>query len=518
MKKWIIVLVVVVLMAAAAAYFFGPFRGQSNATAGDMQTVPAEMGDLTSTIGATGVVRADQTAILLWQTSGTVDFVNIQVGEAVTKGQILAALEQTSLPQNVIMAQADLVSAQKALGDLLNSQLQQALALQAVEDAEQALEDAQNPELAQARALEAIAQAEKALENAERSTRWAKSPASQSFIDEAEAELTLAKDRLDKAYDKYKPYQGRPEDNVTRAVLLAEYSAAKQVYDAAVRKLNSLQGTASITDIAVQEANLATAKAQLLEAQRDWERVKDGPSDADIKLFEAQLEDAKREYERIKDGPDPDDIAVAEARVAAAQATVNQTRLDAPFTGVVTAVESKPGDQVSPGTPAFRLDDNSRLLVDVQVSEVDINRINENQDVILTFDAILDREYQGVVTDVALVGATNQGVVDFVVSVELIDPDESVKPGMTAAVNIVADQMNNVLLVPNRAVRILEGERVVYILKDGQPEPVMITLGSSSETMSEIIEGDLAAGDLIILNPPTIFDQNGPPPFVTGGS
>jgi HlyD family secretion protein len=317
MKKWIIVLVIVILIAAATAYFFGPYRNQSNTAAGDMQTVPAEMGDLTSTIGATGVVRADQTAILLWQTSGTVDIVNIQVGEAVTRGQILAALEQTSLPQNVIMAQADLVSAQKALDDLLNSQLQQALALQAVEDAEQALEDAQNPELAQARALEAIAQAEKALENAERSTRWAKSPASQSFIDEAEAELTLAKDRLDKAYDKYKPYQGRPEDNVTRAVLLAEYSAAKQVYDAAVRKLNSLQGTASITDIAVQEANLATAKAQLLEAQRDWERVKDGPTDADIKLFEAQLEDAKREYERIKDGPDPDDIAVAEARVAA---------------------------------------------------------------------------------------------------------------------------------------------------------------------------------------------------------
>ena len=517
MKKWIIVLVVVVVIAAAAAYFFGPFRGQSQAASGDMQTVPAEMGDLTATIGATGVVRADQTAILPWQTSGTVEIVNILVGEAVTKGQVLAILEQTSLPQNVILAQADLVNAQKALDDLLNSQLQQARALQAVEDAEQALEDASNPELAQAKALEAIAQAEKALENAERSERWAKSPASQSFIDEAEAEVTLAKDRLDKAYEKYEPYQGRPDDNITRAVLLADYSAAKQVYDAAVRKLNSLQGTASDTDIAVQEANLATAKAQLLEAQRDWERVKDGPTDADIKLFEAQLEDAKREYERVKDGPDPDDIAVAEARVAAAQATVNLTRLDAPFTGVVTAVESKPGDQVSPGTPAFRLDDNSRFLVDVQVSEVDINRISEDQDVILTFDAILDKEYQGVVTEVALVGSTNQGVVDFVVSVELTDPDESVKPGMTAAVNIIADQLNDVLLVPNRAVRIVEGERVVYVLKDDQPEPVTVVLGSSSETVSEVIDGDLSVGDLIILNPPAVFGHNGPPGFMGGG-
>ena len=108
MKKWIIVLVVVVVIAAVAAYFFGPFRGQSQAASGDMQTVPAEIGDLTATIGATGVVRADQTAILPWQTSGTVDIVNILIGETVTKGQVLAILEQTSLPQNVILAQADL--------------------------------------------------------------------------------------------------------------------------------------------------------------------------------------------------------------------------------------------------------------------------------------------------------------------------------------------------------------------------------------------------------------------------
>ena len=76
MKKWIIILVVVVVVAAAAAYFFGPFREQGQAASGDMQTIPAEMGDLTATIGATGVVRADQTAILPWQTSGTVDIIN----------------------------------------------------------------------------------------------------------------------------------------------------------------------------------------------------------------------------------------------------------------------------------------------------------------------------------------------------------------------------------------------------------------------------------------------------------
>jgi len=88
---------------------------------------------------------------------------------------------------------------------------------------------------------------------------------------------------------------------------------------------------------------------------------------------------------------------------------------------------------------------------------------------------------------------------------------------MTAAVNIIADQLNDVLLVPNRAVRIVEGERVVYVLKDDQPEPVTVVLGSSSETVSEVIDGDLSIGDLIILNPPAVFGHNGPPGFMGGG-
>lgn len=514
MRKWIIA-VVVILVVAAGLYFFGPFRGRAQSAApGDLQTAPAERGDLTASIGATGVVHANQTALLGWQTSGTVDSVSVAVGEQVTEGQALATLSKTSLPQNVILAQADLVSAQKTLSDLQNSQIQQAQALQAVEDAQQALEDARNPELSQARALEAIATAQKTVEQAERAVRYSQSTASESLINEAEAQVVIAKDALDKAQEAFAPYANKPEDNLTRARLQSELSAAQQRYDAAVSQLNSLKGTASPIDQAVAQANLETAKAQLLQAQRDWERIQNGPSEADLALLEAQLEDAQREWERLKDGPDPDDLAAAEARVAAAQAAISQAQQTAPFAGTITQVASKPGDQVAPGTEGFRLDDLSRLLVDVQVSEIDINRIRVGQDVRLSFDAILNREYQGVVSEVALVGSSEQGVVDFTVTVELTDPDEAVKPGMTAAVNVVVEQLTDVLLVPNRAVRVRDGNRVVYVLRNGRPDPVTITLGASSETMSQVLEGDLQVGDPIVLNPPTTFDQGGPPPFV----
>ena len=153
-------------------------------------------------------------------------------------------------------------------------------------------------------------------------------------------------------------------------------------------------------------------------------------------------------------------------------------------------------------------------MVDVQVSEVDINRIQAGQNVNLTFDAISNKEYHGKVSEVAPVGTSTQGVVDFTVTVELTDADEAVKPGMTAAVNMVVSQLSDVLLVPNRAVRVLNGKRVVYILNNGNLATVEITLGASSDTNSEVVAGNLKVGDQIVLNPPLTFDRSGPPPFV----
>jgi HlyD family secretion protein len=160
------------------------------------------------------------------------------------------------------------------------------------------------------------------------------------------------------------------------------------------------------------------------------------------------------------------------------------------------------------------LDDLASLLVDVSVSEVDINQIQPGQEVLLTFDAIRGKEYRGVVSQVDRVGSNVQGAIEFNVTVELTDPDEEVKPGMTAAVNIVVDQLEDVLLVPNRAVRFQDGKQVVYILEDNQVVPVTIQIGSSSDTSSQVVSGDLQIGDLIVLNPPTVFSSNGPPPFV----
>jgi multidrug efflux pump subunit AcrA (membrane-fusion protein) len=104
MKRVIIVIVVIGLIAAGA---FALYRGRAQRQAAALQsleTVPLTRGELVASVGATGTVRANQTALLPWQTSGTVAKVNSAVGEQVSEGETLAELRDTSLPQSVIQA------------------------------------------------------------------------------------------------------------------------------------------------------------------------------------------------------------------------------------------------------------------------------------------------------------------------------------------------------------------------------------------------------------------------------
>ncbi|MHB0988079.1 MAG: efflux RND transporter periplasmic adaptor subunit [Bellilinea sp.] len=376
----------------------------------------------------------------------------------------MGRLSQSSLPQSVILAEADLVSAQRALQNL------------------------QESGLARAQAQLALAQAEDNLTTA-KNKRTSKdySRASDLTLEEARTRLSLAEDEVARYEDLYEQVKNFSADNTTRLNIYSALLNARRELELAQANLNYLEGGPDALE--VEEA------------------------DASVALAQATYDDALREWERIKDGPDPADIRAAEARIAAIEASLGLASLSAPFGGTITEVNARVGDQVTPGTISFRLDDLSRLLVDVQVPEADINRLAIGQPVSMTFDAILGKEYSGVISEVGRVGTPVTGIVNFKVTIELQDKDESVRPGMTAAVNIVINQLENVLLVPNRAVRLREGQRVVYLLKLGVPTAVPIEIGAQSDLTSEVISGDVKEGDTVVLNPPTQFEA-GQPPFM----
>lgn len=400
-RTWIIIGVVGVILLIAIVASLG---GEEPAL---YQTEAVGRGDLAATVGATGTVRAKQSATLQWSTTGTVGNVSVDVGDSVSRGDVLASLDKQSLNQSVILAEADLVSAEKALEDLLDS-------------------------------------------------------------------------------------------DTARAQAARDLDAAETAYENAYNYRKALEGKITITDTYLDHG---VPKVRYTKGYADAETIKD--ADEKLALAEAQLNDAKRAYERLENGADSAEVAAAEARVAAAKATLAQALILAPFDGTVTQASPTVGDQVTVGTVAFRLDDLENLLVDVQVSEVDINNIKIGQGATLTFDAILEKEYHGEVVEVGQAGDTVQGVVNFTVTVKITDSDEAVKPGMTTAVNIVVDEVKDAILIPNRAVRLVAGERVVYLLVDGQPVETKVQLGSSSDTESVLIDGDIEEGDLIILNPPS---------------
>lgn len=405
-RTWIIAGIVVAILLVAV--FFFTRSGSKQATT--FQTTSAERGSLVAAVGATGSVRAKQSAILAWETTGVVDKVNVGVGDHVSRTDVLASLDKASLNQSVILAEADLANAQKALDDLLNSDTARAQAIRALDDAETA---------------------------------------------------------YTKAYNYRMNLNGR---------------------------------------IDIVEAYLVNGipKVRHTKGYADKETIAD--ADEKLTLAKAQLDDARRNADRLKNGADPVDVAAAQARVSAAKATLITAFIVAPFDGTVTQAVPTVGDEVSVGTVAFRMDDLSHLLVDVQVSEVDINTVEVGQDATLTFDAILGRTepYHGKVVQVSQAGDTVQGVVNFTVTVELTDADEFVKPGMTTAVNIIIKEQNDVVLIPNRAVRLVDTDRAVYLLVDNQPKLTKIQLGSTDGTNSVLISGDIKEGDLIILNPPSL--------------
>ncbi|MRR31576.1 HlyD family efflux transporter periplasmic adaptor subunit, partial [bacterium] len=351
MKRRTIIIFLVIALAIAGFFGYRAWRtaqAQANST---FQTDKITRGSLTALVGATGTVRANQTAVMTWQTTGQIGEINVATGEQVKTGNVLGSLSQSSLPQSLILAEADLVTARRALENLQQSSLARAQAQLALTQAEDELSTAKN-----------------------RRTSKDYSRASELTLEEARTRVTLAQDDVAHYEDLYDQVKNFSSDNTAR---LNVYSA------------------------------LLNAKRQLELAQANLRYLEGGPNaieveqaDASVALAQAKYDDALREWDRIKDGPDPDDVRAAEARIAAIEASLGMSTLSAPFSGTITEVNSKIGDQVAPGTDSFRLDDLSRLLVDVQVPEADINRITAGQPVLMSFDAILGKEYNGKVVEV----------------------------------------------------------------------------------------------------------------------
>jgi HlyD family secretion protein len=245
-----------------------------------------------------------------------------------------------------------------------------------------------------------------------------------------------------------------------------------------------------------------TAQANLNYCLADYSDEEIAEAELQLELAESKVDVLQDRVNVLTDGPDPDRVKILETQLAMAKLRLDLPNLEAPFNGTVTVLPVKVGDVVQIGTQAIRIDDLSQLFLDVQVSEVDIPFVKEGQVADLVFDAYYEDTFQGEVIEISPVGNVFQGMVEYSVRIRLQDVDERIKPGMTASVNIVVDEKVDVFVVPNAAIVSLDGQVKVFVKRNGTYEAVNVALGSYSDYYSEVIEAEIAEGELVALNPP----------------
>jgi HlyD family secretion protein len=518
-RFWIIAIGLVVLVAlGVGGWLF--LRSRQQAAAPQLVTGDVTQITAVSSVETTGSIAPLQSGTVTWTTVGQIKQVNVKVGDVVKRGDILMLLEPATVPQNVILAQADLISAQKALDDLLHpSDMSIANARKAVADAQDALKKAQqdlksvqNP--AGQSLVDAVNDAKLALDNAKTNATLTNVGADASAVQSAEASRNLAYSSLQRAqveYDDCVKISCGEFDQKDRSLSNAQsaFQQADNNYQTAKLKLDN-EGVNQADTIAKAQKKYDDAVANLKAAQAGPDANKLAIAQASVSVAETTLADAQDKLDKLTKGADPKDVASAQARVMAAQATVASIAAFAPFDGEVASVNYQVGDTVQSTVSAATLVNRSQLHVNVQVDESDIGRIKLGDKVIVTFDSLPDVSLDGVVAQIDPLGTSVQGLVKFTVRVNLTNGNPLVLIGMTANINIITDTNAGALAVPLDAVQLdSAGEFVNRVKADNTTERVNVT---SSEVQGDlvVVAGPLNVGDKVELVKPKPTNNGGP--------
>ncbi|MBI3973354.1 MAG: efflux RND transporter periplasmic adaptor subunit [Chloroflexi bacterium] len=326
--------------------------------------------------------------------------------------------------------------------------------------------------------------------------------AAQAAVDQAQAQLDKIKNPspFDVQAAQEAVTQAQAGLDRLRNPSPADVAAAQQ---AVVQAQASLQKLVKPSDYDVQSAQQALALAQ---AALDKLLVN---NQYDVQSQIASYNQVVANLDAKRNGPSVQDIAVAMAAVDQADAQLKQAQanlaaatLTAPFAGVVSATGANLGEQVGATTEraAVTLVDTRQLRVDVVVDETDVAKMRPGQQVTLTLEALPDRRIDGTVAVVAPVATVQQGVVNYQVQIQ-IDPAQAqgIRPGMTATAQIVTAEKNNVVVVPNRAIKTQGRNRAVEVLDlNGKTEARQVQIGLANDQQTEIV-GGLQPGERVVI-------------------
>ncbi len=425
-RYWIIGLTVVLL----ALFVFLRFNSAraSNATSESPASVVSLK--VAETVEASGSLDAQPSASLTWNTGGVVDKVYVKTGDKIKAGDVLMKLRTSSVSSNIISAQADLVTAQKDLENVKSSSTDLAQATIDLKDAQEAYDKAVN-------------------------------------------------------YLQYLQNSKKVPQSETKLFLETKRNSWMYVY-----KTKTFKGPAP--------------QDWIVEAQND------------LALKKGELQDAQRTYDRLKEGSNSQDVIAAQANVDAAQATVDSMSVIAPFDGEVLYVQSQPGDVVETGTSAANVADLDHLYVETQVDESDVANVKVGKQADVTLDALTGATFTGKVVAMNPVGEVVSGLVKYAVRIDLdkVTNQNFIPLGTTANVVIHVKDATASLAVPITTVQNdSQGEYVLVIQSDGSTKRVDVVSGAIVGDMV-VVSGGLQEGERVQANQQSSF--NAPNPFKRG--
>ena len=457
------------------------FWGDSSSTP-QYLTARVERGNLRNTVTATGALQAVTTVQVGSQASGTISALYADFNSVVKKGQVVAQLDPSQMKAQVEQAQANLEQAKASLAN-----------------ARAAVTDAQAKNLA----------AKSTVQN------------NQAGVSGAEANVAVLKAQQDDALSLLKQQESLLKSGVIAQrdydVAMTAYKTAEAKYNQAVAQLNQ----AKLTEQSSSSAGIAQSQATVEQSK-------------------AQVQQAAAQVQQ------------AQAALSLAQVNLSHTTITSPIDGIVVSRDVNVGQTVAASLSAPTLftiaNDLTQMQVIANIDQADIGLVEQAKSVKFTVDAFPGKEFDGKIEQMRLNPVNVQNVVTYNVVIDVNNPDQTLKPGMTANLTITIDERNNVLKVPNAALRftpqrtdsnapaggqgqgqgqgrrrqqqggdnnaqdgdqskfapasapVLPGQvRVVWVLgQNGKPERRRITTGLSDGTATEVVDGDLKEGDMVI--------------------
>jgi HlyD family secretion protein len=468
-----IFMVVLVITIGLVSGRSNPVIAQSNATptqpAIGSETAKIDRGDMLITVSATGQLASIQDVSLTFATSGIVTAINVQPGDHVLKGQLLATLDQRTLQDAVLLSQAQYDVQKVAYASLTTK-------------------------------------------------------ARQVDIDVAQASLNVAKAALEES-----KHSGASSTTVQQNALSVE-SAKIQLWQSQLNRdvnANSQQNAAnagrSVGNTSQQDnANIEQAQysVEIAQANLDASKNSGGVNTSKVSA-EGQQTNAQNILDNLLSGSNSEDIKKAQANLDSAQASLDaakadleKTRLVAPFDGVIGQINLNLGE-AAPSSNAIMILDLSSYYVDLPVDEADIAKVAVGQEVSLKFSALRNVMLTGKVTRIADISATIGNSITYLVHVEFSPDNKPLLPSMSTTASIITGQANAVLRIPNRFVAASSGKYYTDVQQaDSSFKRTEIMLGLRSSTYSEVISG-LAEG--AVVRSPTITTSSGGPSGGPGG-